>query len=255
MKRKNRGKGNKKARGAGKQSLMTPVPLDKVKPEQRKSAEDVFRFIRSNPECTRQNIVSAIPWATNDNVRMPLRILFTEKRIAVKELTDYKWKFYAVNKEVAWSNRMLSEGKIEARKCGGKNQKGEACRAPDIFVRENGYCMHHGPDADEMKAKCEATRISNQESKMDDKNLLMSTPKDEKESIGLIVDTLDLDTCEDERVYDVDISKLTPINDGWITLRLRVPTAKTDNTLRDIVKAFLNGNANIIDLREAVKDE
>ena len=296
MKRKNRGKKKGKkipaARGKGSQSLMTPVPLDKVRPEIRQYAEEVFQFIRSNPECTRNHIVRVISWATPHNVRMPLRVLFSEKRIAVKELTDYKWRFYAVNKGVAWSNRMLSQGKIEARKCGGKNQAGDECRAPDIFVREDGYCMHHGPNADEVKAKCNATRLSNQALKeTKDKVCALcgttDTPqwrkhgeeiacnackmrenrknkKHETSFVGRSNDFFDNGISDTDKTFivdrDTDASKeivcdVSQADEEWITVRIRAPTPKIDDTLRDLIKSFLNGDANILDLREAVSDE
>jgi len=135
----------KGAVGAG--SLFAPINVKKCHQRTKDRAENLCEFIKFNPNCTRKDMVKIVRWANKDNVRKPLRILMTQKRIWI-DTTVYPWQFSLRTSSgdmnpVAWSYKMEEEGKIEQRKCQGIKKDGTDCRVPSLFVGEDGYCKYH----------------------------------------------------------------------------------------------------------------
>jgi hypothetical protein len=237
-------------RGKGTQSMMEPISLNNVKPHQRIRAEELYRFLQNNPDCSRGYLVAQLYWADNENIRTPLRILLTEKRIGVRDLNSSKWKYFSVANDVAWSNRMVDAGKIEERKCKGVTKTGRACRVPDLYVREDGFCMHHGPDADKMKAKREETRRRNRAAGETNRERYQRQRQEALAQKQAVVVEPTYPTADAQAIVDAAVSK-----DGYLTFRIPLPKPDTNEAdeLRKLIKRFLDGDATTKDLLEATR--
>jgi len=231
--------GRKEREGQG--SLFAPVDLTKVGNKPRARAEKIYAFLKRVGSSTRAQMRQQLEWATKGNTRLALRILITEKRVAVD--TSSTWVFHVVNSEVAWSNRMLNEGKIEHRRCKGKTLTGRPCKVPDLYVRDDGYCMHHGPDGRRAGHSSWSKNPMMTAQTVNDENIPSVKPP--------VVSIIHPIVEEPQHVPVATHTSFYNPKTGWLTVKVEIP--QSDDPLIPLVRAFIAGNATINDLREAVE--